>query len=650
MFNYKQEAERFFAYLLDLFDKKAESIEDKLEKFQQVLFIFFRVDSLIELKKMSDDERKEEQDNNDNTSNNIKTSNKETHTKYLIAFHKFLREKDFQPWFALLNEETNNFKKGDNKDVNGLMFTLINLSAINFYQSGRISDNTYRYFNVFMRMFKEKFQTSQSVLPNIKEKNIEIILKEYKDRFELAMSFYSKLILLEERLLNERDEKMIKIKKRLKKRNKQFSIKNESGEENEEENEDNEENELEEEFDSGNDENSNSLISYINENEKQVMEKEIEKGNKIILKILLRQLSYLYDKKRKLQASDLNNTNDNNDFYDNYYNLNNNTDNINLDKDDLGNKKENLEIISYEHVNLALKLLDSDDISWKGINIMNLDSDVIRAFQDLILNICKIKEKFIMLNSFRMLKKKTLGYIHRSEYIEIRKKRYMLFEENNCDIITMGMSLSKLNFSSSGSNEHYYQLNPEQRNLLIYKNLNAKEKDESKYKSINFIKIERILVGLQTNNSKKHFRDMIKKKKTIYPWQFLSITMSDRSLDFVLSEEQMTNWFYGLKFFINENYINTKVPSTFEYVASKVKMKMIYRLIEFYREQKAEELTNSNRFGYPSNVKSHVILVLEKINNYINNDLSGFLNLPFVKILCFYWRVVSQYEFNNPKN
>jgi hypothetical protein len=91
------------------------------------------------------------------------------------------------------------------------------------------------------------------------------------------------------------------------------------------------------------------------------------------------------------------------------------------------------------------------------------------------------------------------------------------------------------------------------------------------------------------------------------------------------------------------NSLNIKIPTTFEFITSKLKMKMIFKLLEFYKQQKNEEILNSNKFGYGGTLKSNINLVLEKIHTYITNDLTGFTELPFIKVLCFYWRVCSQY-------
>lgn len=685
MFNDIDSSKNYMNYLFDSIVQKNQSLYENLLKLEDVIFIFFRVKSLVEIKEITNLENKHDIKEHEHELGKINKSNydesklselnhssKINYSKSVLAFHTFLRDGNSNPWFTCLSEEADYFKaKGEKGDVNGLMFTLINQSAINFMKTGRISDTANDNFNIFMKLFKEKYKLTEGSSITIKEKTNKEILQEYKARFELAIEFYKKLYDYEEQLKNEQKELNDFLKKKVK--NKESNKLKEKGikhindknqhqlkkvitgelEDNKlsheiesvdkkensndfiknDDNDDNIDNGLDDFMISNFDD---SLASFYEETMKQKIEKDIEKGNKVIMKILLKQLINIYEKDQK------NNT------------LSSIINQSNEDKKEISSGlplSYNEDPVSFKHIQLSLKLLDCEDISWRGLNILNIDSEVIKSFNELLMNLCKIKEKFILLNHFKKYKLKTLGYVLRSEYVQIRAKYFKDFSANHFLSLCEGDTFLKLNYTSNGEAEHFYILDELNRNFLIFKN--KKEYDNNKKpKKYNFIQISKIVHGLSTENAKRQFKILSKRsqeekfKSTFEydnPCNYISIVLHDRTLDFFLDDEKLKKLYYGLHYFIKENSLITEIPSVLKFNLDRLKMRIIKKLLDFYIVVKSNEKIDQN-FGFSGELKSYMMLVLEKISTYIYNDVDGFLELPLVKVLCFYWRIKDEID------
>ena len=49
-------------------------------------------------------------------------------------------------------------------------------------------------------------------------------------------------------------------------------------------------------------------------------------------------------------------------------------------------------------------------------------------------------------------------------------------------------------------------------------------------------------------------------------------------MDFYCTDEQINNWFYGLKVFTDENNVGYKIISTNKFVLYKIKLKLVLKL------------------------------------------------------------------------
>ena len=159
------ECKLFFSNIIDIIEKEVD-ITTKIFLFKEVIYIFFRIESLnnfyeenIVHNEILNSPSKKNEINEINLNNINKAFESEKNitnlhkdqieaeeeeifknkiSKTLLSLHKFLRENDIETWIRCLVEESNYFK--NKKDVNGYVFTIINQYAANYYQSGKVGD------------------------------------------------------------------------------------------------------------------------------------------------------------------------------------------------------------------------------------------------------------------------------------------------------------------------------------------------------------------------------------------------------------------------------------------------------------------------------------------------------------------------------
>ena len=111
----------------------------------------------------------------------------------------------------------------------------------------------------------------------------------------------------------------------------------------------------------------------------------------------------------------------------------------------------------------------------------------------------------------------------------------------------------------------------------------------------------------------------------------MSLMMSKRSVDFYFeSEEALTNWFYGLSYFIKSVNLTTKLPTLSQFVLRKTKLKLIQKLKEI--AEKDEKNPNKS------------LLILTQLNNYITTNEMGFHSLTFIQVLLLYSKIKEKHD------
>lgn len=607
-FNSKDTLDRINELLIDLTNNNISNNE-KIKRLKEVLYIFFRVDSLVKIKKDKDKNDRlnkkltdAESSNNENINreNSIKNDNSSlgenysllTKNKAILAIHKFLREKDSSDWYKILTEEAEFFKS--QRDVNGLMFSIINQTSLCYMKNSEISVDAIENFELYTKMIKEKFKNSdENIADNnnnncsLKEKSCEKIVTEMNQRFEYIIYLYGKLYDIEENILN--------IQKDVSSSDNNIIINNSISNNNL--------------FDSKTKEEKTSSTSY--ENNKI---REFNIGNNVLIKTLLNHFKNGLD--------------------------NNNTD-----------------LTTRNQIELTFKLFESHDNTLNGINILEIDSIIIKTVKQLYLNLCLIFNKSLLLRKFIKYKYNVLGYKTRERYLEIKyAKNSINFKEMYYNKLLEGEKLLKINYNSKGFKEHLYILDSENKAIRIYNSIANMKKNPDNYKLLYLLNnansnkennntVKKVVFGLNTENIiiKYQYIDKKNKKEIIdnyKPWLFMSFILENKSIDLYLNEEENTNnfnssskWFLGLRYF-SMNISKIDIPSVMDYYLSKVKYKMLFRICEFYELNKDDSSVN--------NVKNSYFLVITKLYNYVKDYLGNYDELPFYKILCLYMKLLKE--------
>ena len=87
------------------------------------------------------------------------------------------------------------------------------------------------------------------------------------------------------------------------------------------------------------------------------------------------------------------------------------------------NKEENRNDEVKGQIELALKLLENDEIDCSMINIMNINNEITKSLKILVENLTIIKKKIILKEHLNIFKYNTLNYVKMSECMQ---KKYVI--------------------------------------------------------------------------------------------------------------------------------------------------------------------------------------------------------------------------------
>jgi len=182
------EANSHMNNLLD-YIKSLENYEKQLKFLKQIIYIFFRVESLTHFidnyYKYNFDitekiEITEENKNTEEILNRISS-------KIVYFLHKYLREKDVDSWIKCLNDESENYKLL--KDYNGFVFSIFN-QYVSLYTKDSDNELSKNKISNICKALSEK--------KNFEEKSITGILEEMRIKSETSIDVYKKLYGMEE--------------------------------------------------------------------------------------------------------------------------------------------------------------------------------------------------------------------------------------------------------------------------------------------------------------------------------------------------------------------------------------------------------------------------------------------------------------------
>ena len=170
----------------------------KLQMLKELVFIFFRVDSLSKFYEINqnifENNLGEDIWNNSSNENTNNNNQNKVANKCLFGLHKTLRENNIKYWFNCLNEEVARCKK--NKESSGFIFLLINQMAASFCYKGKINDSIKTTLSNIVKYYQEQYNKDLK----LKEKKINNILNDFKLRMDTAVEIYKRIWDLENEL------------------------------------------------------------------------------------------------------------------------------------------------------------------------------------------------------------------------------------------------------------------------------------------------------------------------------------------------------------------------------------------------------------------------------------------------------------------
>jgi len=417
------------------------------------------------------------------------------------GFQEFLKSKNYEILYNHFKEANDKYKEIEDK--NGYYFTYF-YQYVSLFELGKLNENEIEQIKKQISICNKKFIGNEN--ENLKEKNIEIVIKEFKEKSECAIQIFNILLNIE----NEIDNKI---------NNNNNNFENES-----------------ENF-------SQSKIldkSHLFTNEKI--------STPIFIKLLLKySLNYL--KK-------------------------------------INNKKNEFITTLIKEIELLLDKIKKDLINIEIINLKFLDIEITQSLKTLFDNLILIYYKSKLKKSFFKFKQQINKQIKIENEILISK-----FLEENLKKVENGFKLTKINFSSSGIKEHFYQIDQKNNNFCISKNANDKNKD---IKNLNK-EIIKIVYGFSSRNIKKK---IIKEKDDIknlikIPWKFLSIVLKERSIDLFMGNDKNNDiinyYFYGFYYYYQKKNLLFKINSCSFFVHLRTKFKLIWKLKQMYKNGKLKE-------------------------------------------------------------
>ena len=459
--------------------------------FKECVYTLFRVNTLKNSDSVLMDEFNFDENNNNNVINKKKIIN-----HIMKGFQEFLKSKNYEILYNHFKEANDKYK--EIQDKNGYYFTYF-YQYVSLFELGKLNEKEIEQIKKQISICNKKFIGNEN--ENLKEKNIEIVIKEFKEKSECAIQIFNILLNIE----NEIDNKI---------NNNNNNFENES-----------------ENF-------SQSKIldkSHLFTNEKI--------STPIFIKLLLKySLNYL--KK-------------------------------------INNKKNEFITTLIKEIELLLDKIKKDLINIEIINLKFLDIEITQSLKTLFDNLILIYYKSKLKKSFFKFKQQINKQIKIENEILISK-----FLEENLKKVENGFKLTKINFSSSGIKEHFYQIDQKNNNFCISKNANDKNKDN---KNLNK-EIIKIVYGFSSRNIKKK---IIKEKDDIknlikIPWKFLSIVLKERSIDLFMGKDKNNDiinyYFYGFYYYYQKKNLLFKINS-----CSFFKFKLIWKLKQMYKNGKLKE-------------------------------------------------------------
>ncbi len=460
-----EEANDCLSSLLNLIKVYDDDCEMQSQLMKIILYVFFRVDSLVNLKtdpKLLKNTKIEIEEGDEEGSD----KHKEIILKIINAFHYSMQTQDIQIWINCLYNQIENLKKLG--DYNGLLFALFNYNSFLLYA------------------IKKGEAESRISFQNCQDKIISIVMAITGDE---SISEQQEQVNSIIDAINKKIEFIMMLYKMF------------SGTEKE-----------------------------ILQRQKSMANAETTKGNGYLVKLLL---NYSEDYVKK-----------------------------NIEDEIL--KKQVLQQIA-----LTKKINEEN----KGnVKMKFVSSEISKAFECLMNNLLSTYRNAVYKKVYRRFYNNYYQFKQTQTKSKIEK-----FLQLNYAGIGEGSTVIKINYSSSGTQNLFYQLDFKNDALKVFKL--SRKKDY--YKSHNLSKISKIYFGIKTENAKKR----MKKLKAENQWDFLSLKEEDKTVDLILADADVKKWFYGLYYYLRESQRLSKICSPTSYLIGSIKLKLIHKLTSLNKQE-----------------------------------------------------------------
>ena len=228
---------------------------------------------------------------------------------------------------------------------------------------------------------------------------------------------------------------------------------------------------------------------------------------------------------------------------------------------------DSLRIQMTNQIETTLSLIENKQLNVSDLKLESLSPEISKSLHILIDNLFYIFER----NKKRNVLMKYKERVNKMKIIEFERKIKNFFEEHYLGIYN-GDVITKINMTSSGQIDHFYQLDYDRDLLEIFKKPNS----ASPEKLIDFNNVIKIMIGIRSKNLFKKLKNL---KFPNQPWRYMSIIMSNRSIDFCFSDQGLAKkWFYGLFYYLTQSKRKYKLISCSGYMMTVTKMKIMSQL------------------------------------------------------------------------
>ena len=310
---------------------------------------------------------------------------------------------------------------------------------------------------------------------------------------------------------------------------------------------------------------------------------------KLKISLIRKIYQILYSFEKKLNSNLLEVENDNNNFIYQSNNKSQNNDNfvINVNNEiylilllkyainyfNQNIKDNQLKNNLIKDVNNTLDLIYAKKIDLSKLNLSLLEPQISQSLISLLKELFYIYRKKKLKKYFRKFKLKT-----KKNKKKTNDKILDNFFETFYLFIYRGEIIRKINFHSTRTKDHFYQIDNEND---LFESFHKDGKSKKPIKVYDFDDILKVVVGFKTKNIIKKVNKLDNIQKKDKPYYFLSLVLRRRTIDLYFSkEESAKNWFYGLFHYFNISGRSYKINSCTNYILFRLKCKMINKLEE----------------------------------------------------------------------